>query len=415
MADTLNDTIDENRKKLAAPAAASPSDDDDEDDAKQVKTQATDAASALVSNDPLAPPSKTEYLNAVTALQNFKRSAPTSEATNWDAKIDEAKQLYKDSADRNAWLSLAQTIGQSVVKLASANEGLARHVNMANVDLGPGYDVEAANKRNLEEYKTELGNINQGFGRAQIQNAGQQRAGELSDADQLKGLEAAVGAQKDIFNEASNTQRTNLHDTTQMNRYAQMQAASDARADRRETEATTKDTIKNLDQTIKDNQKKLQSANELSNLYANYDELKKKDKEGTEKRIGDLAGKSGVSSDDLEAIKTKSKEGTGVLGLFQSEDPKVKAQLLQQKVVAPLQQELQRLEEQRRQVAARSSGAPAQAPAQSAQPAAPAQAAAQSAPIPSDRVKVRSADGKIGTIPRSQLDDAKSQGYTEVQ
>lgn len=39
----------------------------------------------------------------------------------------------------------------------------------------------------------------------------------------------------------------------------------------------------------------------------------------------------------------------------------------------------------------------------------------ESAPVPTERVRVKSPDGKIGTIPSSQLKEALAEGYTQVQ
>jgi hypothetical protein len=97
--------------------------------------------------------SATDRIDALIA--SYKPSDP-SDVSNFSEAEEEAKRLYQEKASRNEWLSLADKIGQSLVRLNAANQGLARGVDMSHVDLGQGIDWDKQTDRDFKEYESEL-------------------------------------------------------------------------------------------------------------------------------------------------------------------------------------------------------------------------------------------------------------------
>lgn len=89
----------------------------------------------------------------VSTMEKLRREEPQGD---WDTKIDEAKRLYQERATRNEWLSLAQTIGDGLVRLGAAQAGARAGVPVGPIDLGPKVDYEKRTDRSLREYLEEV-------------------------------------------------------------------------------------------------------------------------------------------------------------------------------------------------------------------------------------------------------------------
>lgn len=76
-----------------------------------------------------------------------------------DSLKKEARQMYKDKADRSDWLSLTETIGRSLVKLGAAQEGLRSGADLSRMQMEPATDFESKLDRARQSYVSEAQDI----------------------------------------------------------------------------------------------------------------------------------------------------------------------------------------------------------------------------------------------------------------
>lgn len=76
-----------------------------------------------------------------------------------DSLKREAKQMYAEKADRADWLSLAETIGRSLVKLGAAQEGLSSGADISKMQMEPATDFESRLDRARQSYTSEAQDI----------------------------------------------------------------------------------------------------------------------------------------------------------------------------------------------------------------------------------------------------------------
>lgn len=383
---------------------------------KQIANQHAQALTPLVTGDMNQPPSDANYRAASDAIQSLQRNPLTRDTADWEAKMDEAKKLYQSNANRNAWLSLAQTIGQGLIRIAAANEGMKNHVDMSHVDLGPGYDVEAANKRNLDEYKIDLNSIDEQHRRAIEDYRQRLEDSGISFNDSLKKAEARLGMEKDLYNQQMTGYEKTLADRMSQNRLNQQENRQDERLkasderqqnrfDQQQTMAGQKASLADLASREKELNIQKQAADQLAAGYQNYDTLDKKGKEKFNEQAQQLAGKAGIA-DKLPGMEEAARKGTGYFGLFQSAKPEVMSQQLN-KASSDIKAQLDALRQKRVDLlGGKQSNDDSAAPSQASTPAA--------APQAPDRIVVQGPDGKQYSLPKSQLQQAISQGYKQV-
>lgn len=300
-------------------------------------------------------------LDSIKALKDASIAEPVDTQSKYDELAAQAEQLYKEKANRNEWLSLAQTIGNSLIKLGAARTGMEKGVDLSNA-ANPAnlYDFGKSTDRAMDEYKTSLGEL------------GRQRSQALDTAEaqrrqQMQGLGEESKFYGDQYSQLLRQKEQEASELAREKREEARQHIQEAKAAKSEEKSLKNQEIRRIDEMINDNQKKLQAAAQLSAQYKNYDDLSSKDQGRVDMAFSELAGKAGVDSDTLDTIREKSKEGTGLLGFMQSEDPEKKATLIDTEVAGPIREQLKRLEEQRARLsspaAVQSTVAPTIAPA----------------------------------------------------
>lgn len=381
---------------------------------KQKLDQASSMIGKLATN-PEEKPDPAQLMQALDGLRNIQLP-PTQDNTDLMEKLQQAKQeardLYSQNANRNAWVSLAQTIGNSMVDIAAANEGLKKGVDLSHVTGKGQFDAEKANQMAYDRYKDQVSQALTDYSLSDSDRQKKLKQAEFEYNAQLRNQQDQFGVSKDIYNQQYQTYREGSRDTTNFNRALlrdQIQANKETDKDKRQE---TRESDKSLQEQIKTGQDQLNAANSLAAAYTKYDDLPKKEQARVDTMAIQLAGKANVDSSKIDDIRERSKEGTGVGGFFQSEDPKKKSQLFEQEILAPLRQHLDDLRAKRTSLGTSSQqpGQPTQSTPAQAQQAPTAPAAGQVG-----RVRVKSPTGQVGSIPQDQLQQALQQGYVQVQ
>lgn len=290
-------------------------------------------------------------LDAIEELRKQSASHPEVDLSKYDELEQRARDLYNQRADRNQWLDVAQTIGNSLIKLGMAQQGLRKGVDLSRAsDPNLVHDFSKDTDRAFGDYKTDLATALEKRSQAI-------RAGEIGRREELDAAEKKPRQLGEVYKQKEDTYQQMLRQrdmldrsAAQEERQAQRERDRQAAAEKKELEKEKTAEIKRLSDLIDDNQKQLSAANELVGQYNNYNNLNKRAKQQVDVKLGQLAGKAGIPSEVLNTIGEKSKEGTGIFGMFQSENPKAKAELVSSEVVDPLKQKLEELQEQRRQL-----------------------------------------------------------------
>lgn len=367
----------------------------------------------------LEAPSDEEALEVLESIKKLKREQVPGDTTNWDQKYQDAKDLYNEGADRNAWLSLAQTVGQGLLRIGAANEGLARGVDLSHVDLGPGYDVEGANKRNLAEYKMDTDVLGNAAERARQMRKDEQEQKDRSFGDQAHALGQELGFRQFQYGQNSSDYRADMRAKAMADAQAARDAAADRRAGERADAADVKLEGQSLNERIKRGEEQLRAAEQLANTYVNFESESSKDRKGTEKKIGELAGKANIDPSTFQQVKLDSETGIKIpfidteIPILKSEDPKKKADALNARVIKPMREELNKLRERRRQLSVRRPTAEGDSDTGAGMNVG-ATGGTEGGDTSDERVAVRDRDGRSFSLPRNQLAEAQKRGYTVI-
>lgn len=360
------------------------------------------------------------YLNQYEQLANDPKYAaqlPPDTRSSLKQAIADAKSMYDQKTSMNDWMEVAQTLSRAMAQYGAAAQGLRDSgkygQNMSNVQFGPGIDYEGRNRRALEEY-----------------NMGVRGAKDLGDADRQAFLDEQSGRNKE-YGEKAGMLKEGITATTQAERIAEQEraanlryGASDRRADARQKQADDRQSeheralqYRDLDAQEKSLSKQLQAGQSLANNLQSEDSLSSKDAEKLKVKYGSLAANAGVdlpsSLNDYQKSAPKRQRqfmGMSVPGTetTDTESPQNKQSLYD---ALGLTEKLKQLEDIKRQKQQLTHGSSAQGGSQQNEQPAPQ---SQAAPTQSDRVKVRSPDGQVGSVPRAQLNDALAKGYKQV-
>lgn len=367
-----------NINPASLPPTSSDDDSDDEDDTDQpqqaaaptpqptgavqsavaqAKQQAAGIASAIAKptqagNKAIVDkPDYGEVKTLMDQLQKVKMMVPETEKPDWDAKLQQAKDLYKDQTNRNDWAEVAQTIGKAAAQFGASASNLGGRHDVSGLQI-PGINYENRNERALREYQTNVGELENERRSAHEQALENLRQGELGYEQQYKPLSEALktaqeraGIQQRGYQEgqleqprlqAAEAYRESQRDLM-MGKFNQTEADKQARAQGQANAAQQKPL---QDQAV--------AASTAASLYDNYDKLDKKGKAAADTKAAQLLGKAGLSPAEMDDIDKKASEGSGILGMFQSPDPKKKAALIMQNEhVQSLMQGLDQLRQQR--------------------------------------------------------------------
>lgn len=92
------------------------------------------------------------YKQYKDALASLPQETP-EDREEYRQQKKELRDLYKQQADRAEWISLADRIGNALVRYGAARAGEKSGVDMTQINYGPGYDLSSALSRAKQEYE----------------------------------------------------------------------------------------------------------------------------------------------------------------------------------------------------------------------------------------------------------------------
>lgn len=382
-----------------------PSTDDEDDEEDDVPSTAPSAGTTPDQKQYLVDqPTDPEVKSVLNSIRAARAQAVTPvDYEKFNDAEEKAKDLYDEKANRAEWLSLADQVGQGLVRLNAANQGLKAGVDTSGINIGKGTDWESRIDRYGTDYGRELGRIEKQRQEARLGQKEEYGVAEkaLDVAAREKGYKSAA-ARMEAVQAAQNTRQENaLKERAALadKRLAQQLALEKSRDDRNNRKLQLDDAVRDEKASIL----KEQSGNQLVDEIMTEGDISKKNQEQLKTKYGDLAAKAGVSMSSLQDIADKTSKK--FWGIKYGTDTDAQKKLLNEQIVQPLHTQLQVIQARKQKLLEGGNVNPSQTEEQTATPP----------PPPPDRVKVRNAAGKVGTLPRSQLQDALSQGYTEVK
>lgn len=268
-----------------------------------------------------APPSETEVRSILDQIRSAKRETATPASYEmYQQAEDRAKELYESKANRDEWLSLAEKIGQSLIRLNAANQGLKHGVDLSGVNLGPGVDWESRANRYGRELDRELQQAKEGRVGARQLSQDEQRRLDTDYEDRLAALNKQYDFAKSKYGQevsAAEQQRREESMAERADRSARERESAadrrareaDARAARRDEQQQsafeTRENLKQLSAEERDAQKQLEARQTLINQLQREDDFSNRGKERLRSKYGELAGKAGL---DLDSLMTNLEE-----------------------------------------------------------------------------------------------------------
>lgn len=276
------------------------------------------------------------YKEWKAADQKFRDAAerapdPKTRQVYLDAQ-DEAKRLFNERATRAEWLSVAERIGNALIRLRAADQGLKRNVDLSNVALEKPIDWDSKIGRYQQEYTTELDKLRRNY-------AEQERTSERLKDLELRGLDREADMQKYRYGQALQSEEDRRKEAARSKERAaeraadiaaseRRQGASEAAADRRERERREyetkkeerfrrKETLQELRDAEKDQRKQLEAAQQLANYLKTEEDLSPKARGKLQEKYGQLAA---IAGEDLGSLAAKLEEqDTGFFGSSEKE------------------------------------------------------------------------------------------------
>lgn len=311
-------------------------------------------------------PSDDEVNSVLKKIQAARQQAVTPiDQAKFDAAEDQAKQLYKDQADRSEWQSLAEKVGRSLIQYNNAQTGLARGIDLSHVDLGPQTDWAGQTKQAASDYQTELGlqeqrrqkaleNQKQEMGLAEkaFDVASRDKALQSQEARAAAGREASENRldKRLAASEAANNARMGLQESLQTQRMKQQADLAEKADARRFALEAQHETSKDLAGQISVGQKQAQIGQELGNELLNTD-LSSKSLDRVKAKWGQKAGDAGI---DLDALQTALGKQETMLpswaGGKSSEDEMAAKKKVLNDYLAPLKQKVEQLHQQKQEL-----------------------------------------------------------------
>jgi hypothetical protein len=277
-------------------------------------------------------------------------AGPAVDQSQFDQQEQEAKSLYEGRANRNEWLSLADRIGNALVRIGAAEKGLKSGVDMSGINYGPMTDWDKRTDQAQRDYTTELGRVDKHRSSAlKDQDSRYDLAGKAFDIAQKSKAQKAQDARQEKQEEGRNErQRTSI--ASQENRAdARLKFQEDAAAAREERARRDAD-VKDLTGQETSANKQLQAKQQLFNQMQGDLDISSKDRSKLEATYGKLAAEAGVDLGELQA-QLKNKETSWQIfgGNSTEEDNKAKDQILKDSIQASsnLRDSISRLKEQR--------------------------------------------------------------------
>ena len=360
------------------------------------------------------PPSNKDARDFLATLRGKKRDVvDPADMSALDQAEEKAKELYERGASRAEWLSVAERIGNSLVRLGAAEAGLRKGVDTSGVQLDKGTDWESRIARYGKEYEGELSRL--GKKRTSLQDAVEaaQKRRDIEFEDQRRIDDKDYGLLQDDWKQRTDTYQA---DRAAADRRA-LQADDQAfrlRLSREEraakppkTDPRDRDLLRYelgaIKDEIKDLQSKEQNAIAAASVISSIDGLDKKSIQKLETQQPGLLGKAGITPEQLTAIET---DATSKGRLWDSVDENKRRELIQERIVDPIRSRIEELKKQRDGLLRSGGVAPAAAPA-----AAPAGRSSSKGTVSASKLK-EYADGNFSGNLEAARKFLTDQGFT---
>jgi hypothetical protein len=356
-------------------------------------------------------PSDKEVQSVLEALQKAKAmSASPADTADLDTQAKDAQRLYNDRADRAEWLSLADRIGNALVRINAANAGLKSGVDMTKINYGPGYDASAAEQRAARDYEMSLKNIGQSRSdRTSAQKLEQERLDR-----EARALEPKYEFEKYKYGQETDTYQQSLRDAETFKRRKEELSSQEARDREKEGRQTKKEEksedkqlralqVTDLQKEMAAEQAQLQAMSQATELIKLQPDLSKKNADKVMSSYPAIMGKAGLNSEQLTAIQEQATEKGDWTRLWQdSVDEKKRQQLLEDQLLKPKREKIANLRNALDAILRKGDSSPKPAPASEQN-------------LEEDKVTVEDSKGNKFKLPRRQLPQALTEGYKEVK
>lgn len=260
------------------------------------------------------------------------RSSPSYDGDSLKKALDEAKKLYKEESSRNEWLELAQVLARAGVQFAAAATGGDR-ANMSNLNFGPGIDYTGRTERARKDYQQEAENIEK---QSNLQRQKEQDENRLNEKDTDRDLDIDKLELDSIENEKNRANQRHLAGIKDKG-----SDADDWRARQLEFQQWKED-VDNADKDYTRSNSLAENRVALAALVSQMDDASPKALAKLEEKSPGIFQKAGVTPAQIEAI-TKDATKKGIL--WDSMDPAKRNELIQQKLVEPVQAQTSNLKQ----------------------------------------------------------------------
>lgn len=315
----------------------------------------------------------TYKIDTLTAqLAQLKKADLPEDNNDWDAKIAQAQQMKSEGASRAAWANLAQIIGEGLVKVAAARDARAHGIAPVEIHGGPSA-YKSLIDQNEADYRDQIDAINHSHQYNQQQRNELITKAERDHDDARKSLEDQIGAERFKYGEDVRQTERGEDRSERARMHAESLAAQNARTGARageqeqaqafrDAETERKTQLGQVNQALKHILDQRKAAEQLAAKLNTYDDLPSKDQKHFADKNAALLGKAGVDESSLQAFLEP--EGTGFFSrtFGEGKDPAAaRKEMIQQKIMAPLQAQEKDLLDQRNQlsqVSSRTSSVP---------------------------------------------------------
>jgi hypothetical protein len=293
-------------------------------------------------------PSDKEVQSVLEALQKAKAmSASPADTADLDTQAKDAQRLYNDRADRAEWLSLADRIGNALVRINAANAGLKSGVDMTKINYGPGYDASAAEQRAARDYEMSLKNIGQSRSdRTSAQKLEQERLDR-----EARALEPKYDFEKYKYGQETDTYQQGLRSAESSKTRREELASQEARDREKEGRQTKKEEksedkqlralqVTDLQKQIASAQSEAQAASQAAQILSSQKDLSKKSADKLMSNYPGIMAKAGITPEQMTAIQEQATEKGFI---WDSVDDKKRQQLIQEQLIKPKQEQITNL------------------------------------------------------------------------
>lgn len=330
------------------------------------QTQAGPGAPAYL----LAPPSDSEVRSVMDQISQVRKQAATpADMSAIDSAEADAKQLYQDRANRADWLSVAEKIGNAAIKFGQADAAIHHNVDVSQMkDLAPT-DWEKRVDRYAGDYKTDLDALERKRAGTREMVNEQNRRAQQDYENQLQPLQDKAKFLQYKYGQESADYRRSIQDAARDSHMMQMEQFRENQSGNRQELTEDRQLralqAKDYQQQLKQIQEQKKNATAAAQFLSQQEDLDPKTVQKLEVQNPGLMGRAGITPEQLGNI-TKAAQ---VPGRFYgtNTDPEKRNALIQEQVLAPLEQKEMTLRQALDHVLGGGQQAPA-APAQTSVP-----------------------------------------------